>query len=338
MLKKFIYLGYHISKTDWSQYWKFLKFTAKRGKKWHITLLLDSFWSSYHYKINLLEFFQFDFAHKTAEERKKWAGTAYMFEYHLAMNPKESRSMLSDKSLFLKEYAPFVQHKFFSIQELKEQPAKAQEILDAAPKVVLKSTDGQCGRGIVIKDSRDIHAHDLVAELESTGNDMAEEFVVQHPDLQRLSPSGLNTLRLITQINKDGDVDFLGGRLRITLNNSVDNLAAGNLAAEVDLTTGIIKRPAVYSDITKPAESVTHPITKTPIVGFQVPLFQESCEMVRQAALLHPQNRSIGWDVAITTNGPELIEANHDWCKLLWQLPVQTGLKETLEDYLHGRK
>jgi hypothetical protein len=55
--------------------------------------------------------------------------------------------------------------------------------------------------------------------------------------------------------------------------------------------------------------------------------------MIKKAALLHPENRSIGWDVAITNNGPELIEANHDWCKLLWQLPVKKGLKHVLENY-----
>jgi len=26
------------------------------------------------------------------------------------------------------------------------------------------------------------------------------------------------------------------------------------------------------------------------------------------------------------------IEGNHDWCKLVWQLPVNKGLKSMLED------
>ena len=49
--------------------------------------------------------------------------------------------------------------------------------------------------------------------------------------------------------------------------------------------------------------------------------------MVETASLLHPENSSIGWDVVITPQGPSLIEGNHDWCKLVWQLPVRRGLK-----------
>ena len=66
---------------------------------------------------------------------------------------------------------------------------------------------------------------------------------------------------------------FLATRLRITVNNSVDNLAAGNLAAEVDLHTGKVNGAAVYSDITK--EEVTiHPVTGEVIVDFKVPFLK----------------------------------------------------------------
>ena len=64
------------------------------------------------------------------------------------------------------------------------------------------------------------------------------------------------------------------------------------------------------------------------IVGFQIPFWKETLELVREAALLQTGNRSVGWDIAITDIGPELIEGNHNWCKLLWQLPVQRGLKQ----------
>jgi hypothetical protein len=106
-------------------------------------------------------------------------------------------------------------------------------------------------------------------------------------------------------------------------------MAAGNLAAPIDAKTGIISGPGVYSDITKSPETI-HPITGVSIVGFQIPYWQEILEMTKKASLKHPQNKSIGWDIVVTEDGPGFIEGNHDWCKLVWQLPVNKGLKSML--------
>jgi hypothetical protein len=162
--------------------------------------------------------------------------------------------------------------------------------------------------------------------------DLAEEFVVQHPALMELSHSGLNTVRVFTQLY-EGSVDFLGARLRISVNSPVDNMAAGNLAAPIDIETGIVNGPGVYSDIIKEDKTI-HPLTGKAIAGFVIPNWNEVIELAKKAALLTPENRSVGWDIAITENGPELIEGNHNWCKLLWQLPVKKGLKKELEKYL----
>jgi molybdopterin biosynthesis enzyme MoaB len=112
-------------------------------------------------------------------------------------------------------------------------------------------------------------------------------------------------------------------------------MAAGNLAAPVDLDTGVVVGPGVYNDISKNDEAI-HPVTGKTIVGFAIPFWQETMQMVVKAAMLTPENRSVGWDVAITSVGPELIEGNHNWCKLLWQLPVKKGLKPMLKKYLQG--
>lgn len=109
-------------------------------------------------------------------------------------------------------------------------------------------------------------------------------------------------------------------------------MAVGNIATPIDEISGIVYGGGVYSDITKNEEH-KHPITGIGIVGFQVPFWKESLRMVKEAALLHKENRSISWDVAITNKGPELLEGNHNWCKLLWQLPVKKGLKNKLKAY-----
>jgi len=99
------------------------------------------------------------------------------------------------------------------------------------------------------------------------------------------------------------------------------------------MKTGVVTGPGVYSDITKQDQTI-QPVTGRKITGFIVPFWNDVVALAEKAALLTPENKSVGWDIAVTSNGPELIEGNHNWCKLLWQLPVKRGLKAELEKYV----
>ena len=52
-----------------------------------------------------------------------------------------------------------------------------------------------------------------------------------------------------------------------------------------------------------------HPTTKFHLPGYKIPFFKESIELCKKFASYIP-NRIIGWDVAITPNGPIIIEGN----------------------------
>lgn len=333
-LKRILYFGYYIKKTDWAKFWLQLEEAKRLSKRNRLMILADILHSSFKYNISILEYFYFRFYNnKDTHYRSSYAGTGYMYETIQLFNPRKYRYILEDKIYFLKHYAPFVKHKFVDIDNLINNSVSYEDfITNSNKKIVLKNSHGQCGEGVEVRNRSDFDKSTLISHLKHTKNDYVEEFIEQHADLSRLSPSGLNTLRIITQINKNGDVDILGCRLRISINSQVDNLAAGNMAAYVNEETGIVEGPGVFSDITKDDLEV-HPITGEKILGFKVPFFKESIEMVKNAANFDTRNTSIGWDVAITNSGPELIEANHDWCKLLWQLPVKKGLKHVLESY-----
>jgi hypothetical protein len=337
MIKRVIYFGYYVKELETQKFFKFLNYTAHISGKSKASLVIDIIWSVFRYNISILEYFLFHFYKIGAAERQTFAGTGFMYEYQLKMNPKAFRSVLEDKISFLSAYKDFVKHRFLTISELKSNPERISELKNQSNKIVLKSSVGQCGRGIEVVSGDAFSAAQIVEKLETAGNDFVEEFVQQHDDLNQLSPSGLNTVRIVTQLDRNNKVIILAARLRITINSSVDNMAAGNGAAPIDLDTGKVSGPAVFSDITK-EEVTVHPVTKMNIVGFQVPFWKEVITMIEHAALVNENNRSIGWDVAVTNLGPELIEANHDWCKLLWQLPVKKGLKADLEQYLNKTK
>jgi len=329
-LKRTIYLGYYLKQLEWEQFFTFLNYASELTGKSKTTILFDVLKSVFTYNISLLEYFQFQFYKRSKEERKSWAGTGYMYEYQLKMNPRSSRDILENKALFQKYYSDFFIHKVADIQTIRNYPDTLNAIFsNPSGKLVFKSADGNCGRDVEIQSCGEFDKESIISYMEDADYELVEEFIEQHSELNRLSPSAVNTVRIFTQLNEQDRVEILGCRLRISVDSPVDNMAAGNIAAPIDLATGRLSGPAVYSDITKP-ECEYHPVTNVKIPGFQVPFWDDTLEMVEKAALLHKQNRSIGWDIVVTERGPGLIEGNHDWCKLLWQLPAQKGLKSIL--------
>ncbi|MEM0541997.1 sugar-transfer associated ATP-grasp domain-containing protein [Flavobacterium sp. j3] len=333
-MKRFLYLAYYLKQMDWKKLDLFLDYTTQKTSRNKISILFEAILSVFKYNISILEFFQFRFFEQSHLDRSTWAGTGYMFEYQLKMNPKSERTILDDKTKFYKKYGNYFVHTVADIEALKKNNDLAQKLIDnSSGKIVFKVADGKCGIDVQIENTEKFMPTTMVAFMEKNSFDLVEEFITQHPELSKLSSSAVNTVRIFTQLDKNNKVDLLGCRLRISVNSSVDNMAAGNMAAVIDETTGIVTGKGVYSDITKPDEEV-HPVTGVAIVGFQIPFWKETLEMVKKAALQYPQNRSIGWDIVITENGPGFIEGNHDWCKLLWQLPAKKGLKELLKPHL----
>ena len=331
MLNRILYLGYYLKKLDRPLFFKFLNHVSQKEGISKFRLVTDALQSTIAYNISLLEYFQFHFYQKDKQERRKWAGTGTLYEYQKKMNPPDKRHILDDKVLFKEKYKELLVNTPYSVEDL-QQPENLKK-LKTHQQIVLKESRGKCGLGTRFINGDSPEAENLVNFMQDEGYDLAEPYIQQHTDLNRLSPSGVNTVRIITQLDASDEVVILGCRQRISVDSPVDNLAAGNLVAEIDIETGMITGPAVYSDITKSPQA-THPITGVDIVGFRVPFWKDCVELALNAALLHPENRSIGWDIVITENGPGLLEGNHDWCKLVWQLPVGEGLKGDLDHFL----
>lgn len=335
---RLLYFGYYVKKLNWPLFRKFLKYTKNETGRNTLSICMSVFHDSLKYNISILEYFQFRFYEKNKIEKSKWAGTGYMYEYQGFMNPRKYRSYLEDKRKFNKIYAEFLKHISLNLEDTEDATKVEKLLANRSGKLVFKNSGGNCGKGIIVDKCANYTAQSVRQFMLDHGYDMVEECVTQHEELNRMSPTAVNTIRIFTQLDEHNEVVFLGCRLRISVNSCVDNLAAGNLAAPIDFNTGVINGPAVYSDITKPAETTTHPITGTEIVGFQIPYWNEVINMVRKAAKLETVNRTIGWDIAMTPEGPDMIEGNREWCKLLFQLPIHKGMKEELDKYLFSQK
>lgn len=142
-----------------------------------------------------------------------------------------------------------------------------------------------------------------------------QQKVKQHPDLERLNPSSLNTIRFDSFIDKEGNIEIISGFLKMSTNGvSVDNNTSGGCGVGIDLDSGKLLENG-YSKIRISGVGILkeHPVTGVKFKGFQVPMIEEARELVLKSAGLMPGLRLVGWDVGIAENGPLLIEGNSDY-------------------------
>ncbi len=154
----------------------------------------------------------------------------------------------------------------------------------------------------------------LYAEVIKTGF-LFQETIKQHQVLERLNPSCINTIRMDTFIDRDGNIEILSAYLRMSIKNAhADNHALGGCAVNVDLETGKLCAEGyvgVKQDLGVPL--LSHPVTHVVFENFQVPCFEQAKESIIKAASYMPGLRLIGWDIGISESGPVLIEANPDY-------------------------
>jgi hypothetical protein len=93
-------------------------------------------------------------------------------------------------------------------------------------------------------------------------------------------------------------------------NTVVDNFHAGGIAAKVDLHSGMLGPATDLGVHAAIGWCERHPDTGAQIHGRILPLWPQVLEVVQRAHAAFSDRVVIGWDVAVTPEGPQLIEGN----------------------------
>lgn len=136
---------------------------------------------------------------------------------------------------------------------------------------------------------------------------LLQPLIYNHPDLEDLSRNSLNTARVVSFIFPDGRHEFLYASLRMGTGNDFEDTTHA-IVAEVELPTGVVKM-ATSRENGKIGET-HHPDTGGQIKGKQLPYWSELLDLAKRAHMAFPDLPLIGWDIAITPDGPLIIEAN----------------------------
>jgi hypothetical protein len=156
-----------------------------------------------------------------------------------------------------------------------------------------------------------------------------QEAIVQHEEINRLNPHCVNTMRIVSYTNQVKGSRIMGGVFRIGLNDSfVDNTSSGGVYVGIDFESGALKKEA-FSDFTNGRAKTyfRHPVNNMEFNGFKIPFFTETVDLVIGSAALFPQVKIVGWDVALTPNGPVMVEGN-ELPSLVFEDITQNGLRK----------
>lgn len=137
---------------------------------------------------------------------------------------------------------------------------------------------------------------------------MLEECIRQHPKMN-LNNASVNTIRVYSVLDKEGKAHILKAILRAGVGDSVvDNYCSGGVIYPINVEYGFVEGSGERHADKK--EWMIHPGTDIVMLGFTIPHWDLMKETVRKMAESLPQIRYIGWDMVITPDGVDLIEAN----------------------------
>ena len=240
------------------------------------------------------------------------------------MNDRDAASIFDDKSRFDEVFREFVARDFLDAKNCTREEA-ARFYRDN--KKGFGKKDLTCGTDaeiLTMEDFADSDAfYDYIKKKEFT---VVEEYFVNHEKIREVYPLSLNTMRMITVIDDEGKPQLFFAAQKFGRDGRFVDVRG--LHAPIDLETGTIKFPFHSGDTTTDDFYTEHPNTGYPLIGFEVPLFEEAKEMILRAAALIPKMRYVGWDVAVTDRGPVIVEGNDYTAYDYMQLPGQQEGKE----------
>lgn len=192
----------------------------------------------------------------------------------------------------------------------------------------IKDIDGECASFV-----KHINSYENFLQIRSqldSGSYIFQKKIVQHHQLAELNPCAINTLRIVT-INKNGNPYVLTSLLRVGTRRTgnVDNWAAGGLAIGIE-ESGYLKEYGFYKPIYGTKANI-HPDTGIRFEEFQVPMYKEALTIACEAHKTFYGLRAIGWDIAITEDGPMFIEGNDNFEITLQQACDRPLKREWLE-------
>lgn len=335
-MRKLKYMIARILGMDYKAMFATVAFLHKKTGKSSIWLFFDMVMCGLRYGAGYNDYRICEFYNLTRQQRETYVTRGVNNRIVQLMNRKDHFHLMDNKCEFNELFADYIHRGWLNMETATDEQFAA--FMERRERIITKPMDDTCGHGVEILHKGDFA--DLKAmrqRLSELNSGLIEDVIVQHPDVSRLYPHAVNTYRIVT-IYAEGKANVVYAFIRMgNGGRPVDNINAGGMAAPINLDTGIIEYPAFDKDSNY---FDAHPATGCPIVGYQLPYWQESLDMCLRAAAVVPQIGYAGWDIAVSEDGPQLIEGNpfpgHDILQMPPHVPDKVGMLPRFKQFVKG--
>ncbi len=334
MLNKIKFLFRCIVHMDYKSLFNTVSIVHKASKKNSIYLFYDIVKCGFKYGAGHSDYLLCEFYNLNSQQRATYVTRGVNNAISKKMNNPDVYYIYHNKDIMYKKYANFIKRDWLFIPETdKETFAK---FMSSRDEIIIKPSDDTCGNGVEKLKKADYKSVDEMYDyISSLHKRLVEDVIVQHDDLKKLNPKSVNTIRAVT-IYSEGAGHLIYTYIRIgNSDRPVDNLHAGGMCAPIDIDTGIITQVGYDRDRN---EFVKHPKTGCLIKGYKIPYWDEVIKTVTACSEVVPEMGYLGWDIAITPTGVELVEANdfpgHDFLQMPPHVPDKIGMLPQFNKYV----
>ena len=256
----------------------------------------------FKYGARPIDYYRFGFFKLNRHERKRYL-TFYKY-MKIAKQLVREGAIMGDKVREYQEYADYIKRSWIYTSESTDEEIKS--FITSHGEVIAKPNGGEQGKGVIVLSNKDLDEQQL--DFLKKNNYLIEEKLYNCSELAEINYSSLNTLRVYTMTTKQGSFKILAMMLRVGMRGSeVDNWGAGGVGYNIDLETGTI---VGYGIDKKGEKHIFHPGTKYLMPGFRIPNYNDLLRYIENLVNVDKRARFVGWDIAITPNGFDLIEMN----------------------------
>lgn len=327
--------------------------------------IADDYIELYNSKgLTMDEYYEFEFEKQDAEFRRTFLGLNEQRFYLDYLNPIKYYSLARNKYIAHKMlentgvrksdlYCYYMPEATFIASD--ENAGCFEDVLrilkrKGVRECVIKTTESSHGDNVWVISSVDYREHDAVLTrfdgqqitLSSLLGHEAlifESVVKQTKQFAGFNESSVNTVRFMTTLWPDGTARVIATFIKIgRAGRCVDNAGGGgNVDVCVDTESGEIKYAIQYDGWRNIKDIERHPDSGNQLNGVVVENWEAIKAEVVRFQQAFPYCKAAGWDIAITDDGPVVIEVNDFWDRT-GQYFIRRGWRNEIRDcYLSWR-